>query len=270
MHQLTHLANSLGTDKGTKHGNAHGYTVIYEQIFGPLRDRPINILEIGLSIGGPEQDKPATRKVLDVPSIRLWRSYFPLAQIYGLDISDCSAFELDRFTFFQVDCGDSAALKKVAQTGIVFDVIIDDGSHASFHQQLTLLELFPNLAPGGYYIIEDLDWQPTAYELELPRVPRTAELFSRFDDFGNANNGSEIDTARWQAVRDGVASVKSFSRKQIDESVPITLRKRWLRREIERILGIKRPDRQRANPIKLIVMQKERVSVTLASLNGTG
>ena len=40
------------------------------------------------------------------------------------------------------------------------DVIIDDGSHASFDQQLTLREFFPLLAEGGWYFIEDLDWQP--------------------------------------------------------------------------------------------------------------
>ena len=40
------------------------------------------------------------------------------------------------------------------------DVIIDDGSHASFDEQVTLREFFPLLADGGWYFIEDLDWQP--------------------------------------------------------------------------------------------------------------
>ena len=39
-------------------------------------------------------------------------------------------------------------------------MIIDDGSHASFDQQMTLREFFPLLAEGGWYFIEDLDWQP--------------------------------------------------------------------------------------------------------------
>lgn len=41
-----------------------------------------------------------------------------------------------------------------------FDVIIDDGSHASADEQLTLVEFWPLLADGGWYFIEDLDWQP--------------------------------------------------------------------------------------------------------------
>ena len=41
-----------------------------------------------------------------------------------------------------------------------FDVIIDDGSHASFDQQQTLREFFPLLSDGGWYFVEDLDWQP--------------------------------------------------------------------------------------------------------------
>ncbi len=41
-----------------------------------------------------------------------------------------------------------------------FDAIIDDGSHVSSDQQRTLVNLFPLLAEGGWYFIEDLDWQP--------------------------------------------------------------------------------------------------------------
>ena len=60
-------------------------------------------------------------------------------------------------------------------SGGKFDVIIDDASHASHHQQISLGALFPHLNSGGYYIIEDLDWQPN--ELEKKESILTEKLF---------------------------------------------------------------------------------------------
>lgn len=181
---LTALANKNGTDKGTVHGASHAYTMIYDLLFCHLRDKPINLLEIGLAAGGPEvEGGSADRSVIDVPSVRMWHEYFPQARIYGLDISDFSRFQTDWFRFFRADCGSETELRKVTDSGIQFDVIIDDGSHASYHQQLTLQTLYPTLKPNGLYIIEDLDWQPTAYERELPQVKRTVEYL--LEDFGS-------------------------------------------------------------------------------------
>lgn len=38
------------------------------------------------------------------------------------------------------------------------DVIIDDGPHMVFTQQGFLMKLWPSVKPGGFYIIEDLDY----------------------------------------------------------------------------------------------------------------
>jgi len=37
-----------------------------------------------------------------------------------------------------------------------FDIIVDDGSHINDHMRKSLMHLFPHVAPGGVYIIEDL------------------------------------------------------------------------------------------------------------------
>lgn len=54
------------------------------------------------------------------------------------------------------------------------DIIIDDASHASHHQQIALKTLFPYLTAGGYYIIEDLHYQPIS--LEPKGVTKTLEV----------------------------------------------------------------------------------------------
>jgi hypothetical protein len=187
---LTDLANRYGTDKGTLAGAGHGYTLVYDLLFRSFQNRPLNFLEIGLSAGGPEVDGPIKRNPTSLPSVSMWHDFFPQAMIYGLDISDFSDFETSWFKFFRADCGRREELKRVADTGVQFDIIIDDGSHASYHQQLTLEMLFPTLKPGGLYAIEDLNWQPATYEAKLPKVAKTTD-FLRDTDYGTTLSFSE-------------------------------------------------------------------------------
>lgn len=58
------------------------------------------------------------------------------------------------------------------------DIVLDDAPHVSHHQQNTFLELFPKLASGGLYIIEDLRWQPKACEKQ--GITKTSRLFRRY------------------------------------------------------------------------------------------
>lgn len=211
MTSLTQLANTFGTDKGTVVAQGHGYTIVYDMLLAPLRDRDLSICEVGLSRGGPEVvGGAAARDVLSVPSVRMWREFFPRAHITGVDISDCSEFETDWFSFVQADCGVEEELARVAATGRTFDIVVDDGSHAAFHQQLTMLHLFPLVKPGGLYIIEDLDWQPETYARSLPRVPRTDALIEQFIASGRFAETGAIDNGRMNAVAGEIASVMTF------------------------------------------------------------
>jgi hypothetical protein len=49
-----------------------GYLALYDELFAPLRDRDIRLLELGVKQGG---------------SLELWRDYFPLGRIVGLDMN---------------------------------------------------------------------------------------------------------------------------------------------------------------------------------------
>lgn len=203
--RLTEIANDYGTDKGTTHGDRHGYTLIYELLLAPYRDLKLNLLEIGLQTR-PETDYTACASVTNAPSVKMWREYYPKAHIYGIDISDFSAYQSDRFTFFQVDCGSAEQLDRVAKSGATFDIIIDDGSHASYHQQLTLCRLFKSLKPEGVYIIEDLHWRPV-YERELPKVPRTVDVLGNFLSNGKFADTGSISSSEWEPLEKQIGSI---------------------------------------------------------------
>lgn len=174
---LTDLADRYGSDKGS---TKHRYTELYHMLFHPYRQRKITFLEMGLLIGGPEHGIDKDRETGDCPSIRMWLEYFPKAEIHGLDVSDFSWFKHDRFTFHRCDMDARAEIAKVAESLPAPDIIIDDASHASHHQQNAFLELFPKLVSGGLYIIEDLRWQPEPYE--IPGITKTAALFRSFQN----------------------------------------------------------------------------------------
>jgi hypothetical protein len=56
--------------------------------------------------------------------------------------------------------GDAGSRDDLAKLGTGFDIVIDDASHASEHQQVALGWLANHMNADGLYIIEDLHWQP--------------------------------------------------------------------------------------------------------------
>ena len=174
---LTDLADRFGSDKGSA---KHRYTELYHLLFQPRRHDDLTLLEMGLLIGGPEHGADADRETADLPSVRMWLEYFDKARIVGLDVSDFSWFEHERFSFLRCDMSERSAIAEATANLSQIDIIIDDASHASSHQQNAFLELFPRLSRGGIYIIEDLRWQPDVYEKRTPGITKTAALFDGF------------------------------------------------------------------------------------------
>ncbi len=116
----------------------------YDPLFGPLINKKITLLEIGVKKGG---------------SILLWRDYFPQGTIVGIDIKEPNNVKFgERIHFFKGSQTDLAFLtdvrKRVAPEG--FDIIIDDASHIAELTKKAFWHLFDNhLKPGGLYAIED-------------------------------------------------------------------------------------------------------------------
>jgi hypothetical protein len=207
---LTELANRYGSDKGTVHGDRHNYTAFYDLLFAPLRAQPITFLELGLARGGPENPGVTRPAASESPSVSMWLDYFPSASVVGFDITDFSAIRHDRFRFVQGDASRPEDLQRLAAAAEGFDVVIDDGSHASPHQQLAFKYLFPRLAPGGLYVIEDLHWQSPVFEDLVPGTPKTAAFFGACLDHGVYLPNPLLSEAEMAAVRGGLVAHAIF------------------------------------------------------------
>ena len=215
---LTDLANAAGSDKGTTHPYPHHYTRIYDMLLQPHRHSLTRMLEIGLMAGGPEVGGDADRVVRTAPSVEMWLKFFPNAEVTGFDISDFSWVDDARFTFVRGDSGVQADLERAAAQG-PFDLIIDDGSHASFHQQLAFKVLFPQLRPGGLYIIEDLQWQSPYYEDDLPATHKTSDVIDNWFKTGSFPEFSPSELAGLSELDRGIAFATVFNQPFSDGAV---------------------------------------------------
>ena len=210
MANLTTLANQHHSDKGTVHSFKHKYTYLYDLIFCPYRDAAINFLELGLAIGGPETRGGRVERTVDSPSVSMWLEYFTKAKIYGFDISDFSHIQHERFTFFRGDASNQRDLELLAKAAPCYDVIIDDASHASYHQQLALKVLWPSLSPGGLYIIEDLHWQSPTYEVSMPAVPLTRDFLVSWFEAQEYRPNSLFPASSFISISSQIESFAAF------------------------------------------------------------
>ena len=105
----------------------HGYHRFYPWFLKHLRDEDINLLEIGID---------------ENESLKLWKGYFNNVNLHGIDIDE-KEFDNTEVTLHKVDQSNALELDQfVANIGIDFDVIIDDGSHVPEHQILTINKLW--------------------------------------------------------------------------------------------------------------------------------
>lgn len=136
---LNELATKYKTDKAP---DGHMYTDRYSLYLEQYRDIEFNLLEIG---------------VFDGASVKMWKEYFPKANIVALDIDPrCKEYEEERIDIHIGDQTDKKFLNDVFNQYGHFEVILDDGGH-SWKQQIVSFEtLFPRLTPGGLYFVEDM------------------------------------------------------------------------------------------------------------------
>jgi hypothetical protein len=185
---LTAIMDYHGSDKGSLHGYrmglraGHSYSDAYEDLLAARRDRAVTLLEIGVGPRQPGVTGAAHKRRLR-GSVTGWREFFPAGEIHAADIVDCRFLSADRLTIHVADQSSRESMEAVARAiGSPLDIVIDDGSHASAHQQISLASLLPHLADDALYVIEDLQWQPP--ELENGSAPKTIELLRTFERQG--------------------------------------------------------------------------------------
>jgi hypothetical protein len=161
---LSKLCDQYGSDKGeiVSSGHpypwpSHTYADFYAMLFDHCRFEMKHVFECGLGTNNPEV--LSTMGVHGKPgaSLRVWRDYFPNAQVVGADIDRGVLFQEDRIRTFFVDQTNPDAIAELwSQAGQTFDLIIDDGLH-TFEAGLCLFKhSIDRLAPNGTYIIEDV------------------------------------------------------------------------------------------------------------------
>lgn len=220
---LTRLANRYGSDKGDSKLSRHCYTRVYGPLFEPLCDKSITIVEIGLlhlQGGGwrnPELRNSGGQAAARAPSLEMWSTYFPKAEIIGFDINDFSAVSIERVRIFQGDMGNPADLVSLAKAveGDI-DIVIEDASHASHHQQIALAYMFRHVCPGGLYIIEDLRYQPSM--LEQQDAVKTRDLLRRGAVTGDYTS-SHITNEASDYLADWVESIEFFDSLSLEDAL---------------------------------------------------
>lgn len=179
---LFELVEKYGTDKSLS-----GYTRTYSDMFEPIRNKTTSVLEIGLGTLNPEIPSSFVGNVRLFDfykpggSLRVWRDFFPNAQIYGIDIAKDCMFTEERIKTFLFDSSEKDYCDHYLDN-LIFDVIIDDGNHDPKYQIKTLKNLFPKLKEDGIYVIEDIGAYPGTEEL----------LIEYLDEFNRLTNGYKV------------------------------------------------------------------------------
>ena len=205
---LLSISKRYYRDDGTR--KPDHYFKVYEQYLSPLRDKPINILELGVSSGA---------------SVLTWNEYFPCANIVCLDISpkpDNLKLAIpitDNIKFVQ---GDQSAITSLREcmdqsTNGTFDVIIDDAAHVGALAKASFDFFFPLMPSGGLYFVEDFGtgYFPGFYDGEEYKSPSNADP-TRFSSHESGMVGwlkQLVDVIHWPQINptnDSIPPIESI------------------------------------------------------------
>jgi predicted O-methyltransferase YrrM len=151
---LDSLFHYFGSDKSNifkkTNDKGHGYSIYYKKKLDNLKEKKINILEIGSYSGA---------------SAAAFVKYFPNSNIYCFDINLTNfKYRSKRIHTFGIDINNEKKVIKtlnyICKNNNVskFDIIIDDGSHNLSDILFGVKLLFSRVKEQGFYIIEDFKY----------------------------------------------------------------------------------------------------------------
>jgi hypothetical protein len=162
---LSELCDKYGSDKGEIKQSGHHYrwpsqtcADFYSRLFDHCRLSIKNVFECGIGTNNPNLASSMGISGKPGVSLRVWKDYFPNAQVYGADIDKDILFEEERIKTFYIDQTDPSAIDEL--WGAVgcdgFQLMVDDGLH-TFAAGICLFEKsISRLSNDGIYIIEDI------------------------------------------------------------------------------------------------------------------
>jgi len=202
---LTSRANKYKSDTGDEYACAHKYTIKYQEIISDLlyekskknQLNKIDLLEIGLN-----RDNVNT-----IPSLMIWNDYFNRnIQITGFDINSSFLKFNSLYKNIDIIIGDQSNTRDLQQLRMkTYDIIIDDGYHASKHQQISFKTLWQTIKYGGIYIIEDLHYQPV-----VETCMKTKYLFEEWKK-GNWIESDYIKNDDIQTIKQEIESIQFYN-----------------------------------------------------------
>lgn len=185
--RLCDLVDNSATDKNTQ----HSYLDTYELLFSPHKESATHVLELG--IGG------------HAGGLKLFRDYFPNAQIHGVDILPRSPLwgNDPRITIHSETNGYSlTTLNQFGDTK--FDVIVDDGPHTLESMVFVVSKYSALLKEGGVLVVEDVpqdSWIPILQNATPQQYSQYVKVYdlrpkkNQFDDILFVINTGSQDTA---------------------------------------------------------------------------
>ena len=153
---MSNIAKKYPTDKDFTHNY---FNSVYEKYFSPIRDEVKKFCEVG--VGGFWEEAGW------VPgnSLRVWDEYFPNAEILGLDINSFNLTSQGKVVVDYIDQSNKELVEEYSSKLTEYDIILDDGSHVMYDQQITLSAFFKSLKSDGIFVMEDLHSSP---EVRIP------------------------------------------------------------------------------------------------------
>lgn len=160
----------------TEQKTGHSYHKFYEKYFEPIKNKSLDILEIGSFKGN---------------ATAAFYFYLKNSQITSCDLyPDFFLYKSKRIKQFKIDNSSERELNlNILEKNINFDIIIEDAGHYFKDQIISLFMLFRSLNSGGIFVVEELDFPDTRDDMnvfkEKPSLKEILRLINQNQDFNS-------------------------------------------------------------------------------------